>query len=168
MLPMIRASVLLSMIVLAAVAGCADDTGASDPAAAPAAAPAASAAPPVATGPAIDVPAPGEGSVRSGVPNPIELPPDDAPTPALAEGADIVYTCEDGSDLRVTYASTIANVTLSDGSIVALPRSPAATSEAGGEVYVGEAVGLRRIGGVVELQQDEGPTRRCREAGASA
>jgi hypothetical protein len=165
---MIRASALLSVLALVALAGCADDPGAPDPATAPAEASSAPAQPSAGTGPAIDVPAPGDDTVRSGVPTPIELPPADAPTPALAEGADIVYTCEDGSDLRVTYSSAIANVTLSDGSIVALPRSPAAGSQAGGDVYVGEAIGLRRIGGVVELQQDEAQTRRCREAGASA
>lgn len=165
---MIRVPVaLLSALAALALAGCADDTpagGQTD--AASGVAPTAAASPQAR--PAIDVPPADDGGVRSDVPHPIELPPADAPTPLPAEGADIVYTCEDGSDLRVTYAAGIASVVLADGSIVQLPRSPAAGSEAGGDVYVGEAVALRRIGGVVELQQDEGLSRRCRESGASA
>jgi hypothetical protein len=105
--------------------------------------------------------------IRSGVPNPIELPPPDAPTPPMAEGADITYTCEDGSELRITYAAGRANVTLADGGIVPLPRSPQA-QQAGGEVFAGEALVLRRLGNVVELQQDEGDKRRCRESGGNA
>jgi hypothetical protein len=106
--------------------------------------------------------------IRSSVPNPIELPPPDAPTPPMADGADITYTCEDGSELRVTYAAGRANVALADGGIVPLPRSPQAAQQAGGEVYVGEALVLRRLGNVVELQQDEGTKRRCRESGGNA
>jgi hypothetical protein len=103
--------------------------------------------------------------VRSGVPNPIELPPPDAPTPPMAEGADITYTCEDGSELRITYAAGRANVTLTGGNVVPLPRS---AQHAGGEIYAGEALVLHRLGNVVELQQDEGDKRRCRESGGNA
>lgn len=103
--------------------------------------------------------------VRSGVPNPIESPPPDAPTPPMAEGADIIYTCEDGSELRITYAAGRVNVTLADGNVVPLPRS---AQQAGGEIYAGEALVLHRLGNVVELQQDEGDKRRCRESGGNA
>ena len=111
---------------------------------------------------------PGDDEVRSGVPNPIELPPPDAPTPPMAEGADITYTCEDGSELRITYAAGRASITLADGSIVPLPRSPRTAQQAGGEVYAGEALILHRLGNVVELQQDEAEKRRCRESGGNA
>lgn len=103
--------------------------------------------------------------VRSGVPNPIELPPPDAPTPPMADGADITYTCEDGSELRITYVAGRANVTLADGNVVSLPRS---AQQAGGEIYAGEALVLHRLGNVVELQQDEDGKRRCRESGGNA
>ena len=122
----------------------------------------------VAPAPQAPIAVPKNDEVRSGVSNPIELPPADAPTPPMAEGADIAYTCEDGSELRITYAAGRANVTLADGGIVPLPRSPQAAQEAGGEVYAGEALTLHRLGNVVELQQDEGTTRRCRESGGNA
>ena len=111
--------------------------------------------------------APKGDEVRSGVPNPIELPPPDAPTPPMAEGADITYTCEDGTELRITYAAGRASVTLADGSIV-LPRSPQTAQQAGGEIYAGEALVLHRLGNVVELHQGEGDKRRCRESGGNA
>jgi len=106
--------------------------------------------------------------VLSGVPNLIELPPPETATPPMAEGADITYTCEDGSELRVTYAAGRATVTLANGGIVPLPRSPQAAREAGGEVYAGDALALHRLGNVVELRQDAGATRRCRESGGNA
>lgn len=86
----------------------------------------------------------------------------------MAEGADITYTCEDGSELRITYAAGRAGVTLADGSIVPLPRSPQTAQQAGGEIYAGEALVLHRLGNVVELQQGEGDKRRCRESGGNA
>lgn len=118
-------------------------------------------------GPAIRVP-PANDAVRSGVATPIALPPADTATAPLAENADILYTCDDGSDLRVTYSGGRANIALPDGSIATAPLSASATQASGGEVYVGELVGLRRIGAVVELQQDSVPARRCREAGGNA
>ncbi len=106
--------------------------------------------------------------VLSSVPNPIELPPSDAATPAMAEGADMIYTCEDGSELRVVYADTRAKVTLPDGRTVSLPRAARASGQAGGEIFVAGAVALHRLGNVVELEQQPGGIRRCRESGGSA
>lgn len=124
---------------------------------------------PADTPPAAQAPiaVPGDDEARSGVPNPIELPPPDAPTPPMAEGADITYTCDDGSELRITYAAGRANVTLADGRIVPLTPSPQAAQRLGGEVFDGEAL-LHRLGNVVELQRDEGGRRRCRESGGNA
>ncbi|HST45005.1 MAG TPA: hypothetical protein VLK29_07255 [Luteimonas sp.] len=139
-----------------------------DPAPAPVAAARPAPAPQAATrGPAIEVPSADE-AVRSGVSTPIELPPADTATAPLAENADLLYGCDDGSDLRVTFSGGRANITLPDASIATAPVSAAASAEAGGEVYVGERVGLRRIGAVVELQQDGVAPRRCREAGGNA
>ena len=121
-----------------------------------------------AAAPSAPIAVPKGDEVLSGVPNPIELPPPDTATPPMAEGADITYTCEDGSELRVTYAAGRASVTLADGGFVPLPNSPQAARTTGGEVYAGEALTLYRFGNVVELQQDEGAKRRCRETGGDA
>lgn len=159
-----RTPVLL-LVSLIALCGCqaGDDATAPSTAETPA-----STTPDANAAPSAPIAVPDDDDVRSDVLEPIELPPPDAATPPMAEGADITYTCEDGSDLRVTYAAGRANVTLADGGIVPLPLSPQATGQAGGEVYIGEALTLHRLGNVVELQQDEGDRRRCRESGGNA
>lgn len=160
-MPALRSLPLCLALLFAA--GCQrDDDGsvvAPDPAV-----PQASATPP----PVAPTSPPGEGDdVLSGVPRPIEMPAPGTVTPPLAEGADITYTCEDGSDLRVTYAAGRANVTFADGRIEPLPQAQA---QAGvdGELYLGATLGLHRIGTVVELREEDGDVRRCRESGGSA
>lgn len=160
-----RTPVVLLVSLLAATLGCQPREDAATPDAAETTAGATEDA---ASAPSAPIAVPDDDDVRSGVLNPIELPPSDAPTPPMAEGADITYACEDGSELRVTYAAGRANVTLADGGIVPLPRSPQAAQQAGGEVYIGEALTLHRLGNIVELQQDEGTRRRCRESGGNA
>lgn len=112
---------------------------------------------------------PGEGDdVLSGVPRPIDMPEPGTVTPVLAEGADITYTCEDGSDLRVTYAAGRANVTFADGRVEPLARAQRVPAAMEGELYDGAIHGLHRIGTVVELREENGDIRRCRESSASA
>lgn len=112
---------------------------------------------------------PGEGDdVLSGVPRSIEMPATGTVTPPLAEGADITYTCEDGSDLRVTYAAGRANVTFANGHVEPLARAPAGDPGLAGELYLGAVHGLHRIGTVVELREEDGDIRRCRESSGSA
>ena len=154
---------ILALACLATACGGGDDTA---PAPSATAAPVPDTAPP-ATRDAIPV-GPAGDDVLSGNPETIERPPAGTPTPALAEGADITYACEDGSDLRVGYAADVASVTLADGSIATLPRSPSASAGADGEVYVGESIALQRLGSVVELHGGGGEIRRCRESAASA
>ncbi len=96
-----------------------------------------------------------------------EMPAADAPTPAVAVGAQITYGCDDGN-LVVTYRGPTAELVLPDGSRGTATLSVEESAKAGGEVYVGTRLGLRRIGSVVELQSADGPTRRCVETGGTA
>jgi hypothetical protein len=106
--------------------------------------------------------------VTAGNPPPtIEIPPADAPTPAIAAGAQIVYTCEDGSELQVTYSGSSATFALEDGRVVTLPRAESA-SKGGGDVYVSDTVGLQRLSNVVQVERDSGAKRVCAESGGNA
>lgn len=80
--------------------------------------------------------------------------------PVAADGIAVRYRCDDGSELRVSHAGGIADVTLPDGRTVALPRAESASKD-GGDAYVGEALSLMVEGDNVQLHQDEGPTRNC-------
>ncbi len=106
--------------------------------------------------------------VLSAVPHPIERPAAGTITPPLAEGADITYTCEDGSDLRVNFAGGRASITFATGRAEPLARAQPADGGVDGELYLGAVHGLHRIGTVVELRQEDGSIRRCRETGGSA
>lgn len=102
-------------------------------------------------------------AVRSGgAPGDIEMPPADAPTPAIAEGAEVIYSCDDGSELRVRYAGIVARVTAPDESYVQVSRTGA-----DGETYADNGTTLRRLANVVEITQG-GATRRCSESGGNA
>ncbi len=112
----------------------------------------------------------GDEDVLSGVPESIPLPARDTATAALPDATEVTYACADGSDLRVRYAAGRAGVILGMDSVVSLALSPEASAEHGGEVYVGQGQGLRRIGGVVEFDPGRGEAgiRRCREASSTA
>lgn len=115
-------------------------------------------------------PAAGDDDVLSGVPQSIPLPARTTPTPPLPDDTEVTYLCADGSDLRVRYVAGQASVTLGVDKVATLALSPEASAEHGGEVYVGQGQGLRRIGGVVEFDPGKGEDaiRRCGEASSTA
>ena len=121
--------------------------------------------PPATTVPA--TPADDHGVLAGKPPSTIEVPPADTPTPAIAAGAQITYTCEDGGELHVGYSASSATFALEDGSEVTLPRAESA-SKGGGDVYVGDTVGLQRLGNVVQLEVKGGSKRICAESGGNA
>lgn len=88
--------------------------------------------------------------------------PDDsaAPSAGSAQPGLIVYACDDGRSLTVTYAEHSALVKLPTGSI-ALPRAESASS--GGDAYIGEELSLYRDGNRVQLQGAH-PPRTCTES----
>ncbi|MGH8032233.1 MAG: hypothetical protein ACREO8_07695 [Luteimonas sp.] len=104
--------------------------------------------------------------VRSHEPTSVQMPVRDTPTPAIADGAEVTYACDDGV-LTVTFAAGIARVLLPGGSTAEATLSAQASAKSGGEVYVGQRLGLQRIGNAVELQQTDGATRRCVESSSS-
>ena len=110
----------------------------------------------------------GDDGVTSGSPpSMIPVPPADTPTPDIAAGAQITYTCEDGSELDVVFSAKSAKFALADGRVVTLSRTGSG-AQGGGEVYTGEAVALRRLGNVVEVEQDQGGKRVCAESSGTA
>jgi len=100
-------------------------------------------------------------------PSTIEIPPADTPTPDIAAGAQISYTCEDGSELHVVYSAHSAKFALVDGSVATLPRAESA-SKGGGDVYVSDTVALQRLGNVVQVEEPGGTKRVCAESGGNA
>lgn len=62
----------------------------------------------------------------------------------------VVYACDDGSGLTVTYDKSGALVKLPSGSTM-LPRAESA-SGGGGDAYLGEDLSLYRNGNLVQLQ----------------
>lgn len=73
----------------------------------------------------------------------------------------IVYACDDGRSLIVTYAEHSALVKLPTGSI-ALPRAESASS-GDGDAYAGEELSLYREGNRVQLQSGDA-LRTCTES----
>jgi hypothetical protein len=108
-----------------------------------------------------------QGVIAGKPPSTIAVPPADTPTPGIAAGAEIVYTCEDGGELHVAYSGNSATFALEDGRKVTLPRAESA-SKGGGDVYVGDTVGLQRLGNVVQVEQKGGAKRVCAESGGTA
>lgn len=95
-------------------------------------------------------------------------PPAEPPVPAptvpaadTASGSMVVYACEDGSGVTVTYDKYGALVTLPTGSTM-LSRAEAASS-GGNDAYLGEELSLYRNGNLVRLQV-AGKTRACTES----
>jgi len=108
-----------------------------------------------------------QGVIAGQPPSTIAVPPADTPTPGIAAGAEIVYTCEDGGELHVVYSASSATFALEGGSKVTLPRAESA-SKGGGDVYVGDTIGLQRLGNVVQVEQKGGAKRVCEESGGTA
>ena len=90
------------------------------------------------------------------------VPPANAPATSSAavatSGSMVVYTCDDGSGLTVTYDKYGALVKLPTGSTM-LSRAESASSSYD-EAYMGEELSLYRTGGVVQLQVT-GRARNC-------
>ncbi|WP_226469488.1 MliC family protein [Luteimonas panaciterrae] len=73
-----------------------------------------------------------------------------APASDAPPGSMVVYACDDGSGLTVTYDKSGALVKLPSGSTM-LPRAESA-SGGGGDAYLGEELSLYRNGNLVQLQ----------------
>jgi hypothetical protein len=96
-------------------------------------------------------------------PEPDQPLPDDPAAPSAGPVLPglVVYACDDGRSLTVTYAEHSALVKLPTGSI-ALPRAESASS-GGGDAYIGEELSLYREGNRVQLQSGDAP-RTCTES----
>jgi len=86
-----------------------------------------------------------------------------APLPAVAapstpSGSMVVYACDDGGGLTITYDKYGAMVKLPTGSTM-LSRAEASSSSYD-EAYIGEELSLYRTGGAVQLQL-AGKARNC-------
>ena len=106
-----------------------------------------------------EVAQPAEGS-SAALPAAVEVvEPAPAVTAAAApSGSMVVYGCDDGSGVTVTYDEYTALVKLPTGSTM-LSRADGA-SEGGIDAYLGEELSLYRNGDLVELQV-AGKTRAC-------
>lgn len=98
--------------------------------------------------PAIEKPAPELSNVPAPVASEVGTPP----------GSMVVYGCEDGSSVTVTYDEFSALVKLSTGATT-LSRAES-LSGGGDEAYLGEELSLYRNGNLVQLQV-AGKTRAC-------
>ena len=103
-------------------------------------------------------------------PPPAAEPAEPAPTiPAAPAGAPsgsmVVYTCDDGSGLTVTYDKYSALVKLPTGSTM-LSRAESA-SNGGNDAYLGEELSLYRNGNLVQLQ-GAGKSRTCTNSPTSS
>ena len=120
---------------------------------------------------------PSQPSGASGVEQPAESMPDAesyepmpaVPTPAVpapdtSSGSMVVYTCDDGSGLTVTYDQHSALVKLPTGS-TALSRAESLSND-GDEAYLGEELSLYRNGNLVQLQV-VGKSRTCTKSPTS-
>lgn len=72
------------------------------------------------------------------------------PVPDAPSGSMVVYACDDGSGVTVTYDKYSALVKLPTGSTM-LSRAESA-SGGGGDAYLGEELSLYRNGNLVQLQ----------------
>lgn len=88
-------------------------------------------------------------------------PPPGTVASATMPGSMIVYACEDGSSVTVTYDKYSALVKLPTGSTT-LSRAES-LSGGGDEAYLSEELSLYRNGNLVQLQS-AGKTRACSKA----
>ena len=84
-----------------------------------------------------------------------------APAVSTPSGSMVVYVCDDGSGLTVTYDEYSALVKLPTGSTM-LSRAES-VSDGGDGAYLGEELSLHRNGNTVQLQSS-GKTRICTNA----
>jgi len=91
-------------------------------------------------------------------PSVLEMPAPTNPLPSNSSGSMVVYTCDDGTGLTVTYEKHSALVKLPAGATM-LSRAES-TSVAYDEAYLGEELSLFRTGGMVQLQVS-GKARNC-------
>lgn len=99
---------------------------------------------------------------------PVAEPPVPAPiVPAsgTTSGSMVVYVCEDGNSVTVTYDKYSALVKLPSGSTM-LSRAESA-SNGGNDAYLGEELSLFRNGNLVQLQI-AGKSRACTESPTSS
>jgi hypothetical protein len=87
-----------------------------------------------------------------------------APASDAPPGSMVVYACDDGSGLTVTYDKYGALVKLPTGSTM-LPRAESA-SGGGGDAYLGEELSLYRNGNLVQLQA-AGKSHTCTQSPAN-
>lgn len=80
-----------------------------------------------------------------------------APAPDTSSAGMVVYACDDGSGLTVTYDENGALVKLPTGSTMLSRAEPMSN---GDEAYIGEELSLYRDGNLVELQAG-GKARVC-------
>jgi hypothetical protein len=78
------------------------------------------------------------------------VPTPAAPSTSTPSGSMVVYVCDDGSGLTVTYDEYSALVKLRTGSTT-LSRAESA-SNGGDDAYLGEELSLYRNGNMVQLQ----------------
>jgi hypothetical protein len=96
------------------------------------------------------------------IPEPAPAAPSPAvPAPDAPSGSMVVYACDDGSGVTVTYDEYSALVKLPTGSTM-LSRAEGA-SDAGIDAYLGEELSLYRNGNLVQLQV-AGKTRMCNKS----
>jgi len=98
--------------------------------------------------------------VEPSVPVPVASTPA-VPAASTPPGSMVVYGCDDGSGLTVTYDEYSALVKLPTGSTM-LSRAESA-SNGGDGAYLGEELSLHRSGNVVQLQ-GAGKTRICTQS----
>ena len=92
------------------------------------------------------------------VSEPAERPVPERAAEAAESGS--VYTCSDGTVIRIDSAALKADVTLQNGSDVTLPRAESA-SKGGGDVFVGETLSVLREGRTAQVHRNESPAIAC-------
>lgn len=92
------------------------------------------------------------------VPEPAERPVPTRAAEAAESGA--VYSCNDGTVVRIDSVDQKAIVTPQNGNDVTLPRAESA-SKGGGDVFVGETLSVLREGRTAQLHRNEGPAIAC-------